>query len=129
MQGNYILSFIGFLPADDPELVLYVAIDNPKNTIQYGGTVSAPIAKNIFKSAVEILDIPESKDVIPKEYTWLDEKYLLVPDVIGLNVKDAKKELKSFKVNYIGDGETVINQTPHGNTMTKENGTVVLYIN
>jgi stage V sporulation protein D (sporulation-specific penicillin-binding protein) len=129
MQGNYILSFIGFLPADDPELVLYVAIDNPKNTIQYGGTVSAPIAKNVFKSAVEILDIPESKDVIPKEYTWLDEKYILVPDVIGLNVKDAKKELKSFKVNYIGDGETVINQTPHGNTMTKENGTVVLYIN
>ena len=129
MQGNYILSFIGFLPADNPELVLYVAIDHPHNTVQYGGTVSAPIAKNIFKSAVNILNIKPSNDVIPKEYTWMDEKYILVPDVIGLNVKDAKKELKSFKVNYIGDGETVINQTPHGNTMTKENGTVVLYIN
>lgn len=44
MVGNYILSFIGFLPADDPEIVLYVAIDNPKGVTQYGGVVAAPIA-------------------------------------------------------------------------------------
>lgn len=129
MQGNYILSFIGFMPANDPELVLYVAIDNPHNTIQYGGTVSAPIAKNIFKSAVNILDIKKSKEVIPKEYTWLDEKYLTVPDVTNLTVKDAKKLLKNFKVKYIGKGDRVIKQTPKGNTMTKELGDVVLYLN
>ena len=128
MSGNYILSFIGFMPADDPKLVLYVAIDNPKNVTQYGGTVAAPIAKNIFKSATKILDIKKSSDALPKEYTWLDEKYIIVPDVIGLNVKDAKKQLKSFNVKYIGNGDTVINQTPHGNTMTKENGYVVLYL-
>ena len=52
MDGNYILSFIGFMPANDPQLVLYVAIDHPHNVTQYGGTVAAPIAKNIFKSAV-----------------------------------------------------------------------------
>ena len=129
MQGNYILSFIGFLPADDPKLVLYVAIDHPHNVTQYGGTVSAPIAKNIFKSAVSILDIKKSKDVIPKEYSWLDEKYLLVPDVTNLTVKEAKNYLKSFKVKYVGNGTTVIKQTPKANTMTKELGNVVLYLN
>lgn len=129
MSGNYILSFIGFIPADNPKLVLYVAIDNPKNVTQYGGTVAAPIAKEIFKSAVDILNINPSKDVIPKEYTWLDQKYYLVPDVTNLTVKEAKKELKNFKVKYIGKGNTIIKQTPKANTMTKELGDVVLYLN
>ena len=129
MSGNYILSFIGFLPADDPKLVLYVAIDHPHNVTQYGGTVAAPIAKNIFKSAVSILNIKQSSDVLPKEYTWLDEKYLTVPDVTNMNIKDAKKQLKGFKIKYIGKGDNVIKQTPKGNTMTKEFGEVVLYLN
>lgn len=129
MNGNYILSFIGFIPADNPKLVLYVAIDNPKNVTQYGGTVAAPIAKEIFKSAVDILNINPSKDVFPKEYTWLEQKYYLVPDVTNLTVKEAKKELKNFKVKYIGKGNTVIKQTPKANTMTKELGDVVLYLN
>lgn len=129
MQGNYILSFIGFMPADDPKIVLYVAVDNPHNTILYGGTVAAPIAKNIFKSATSILGIKKSKDSIPKEYSWLDEKYFVVPDVINLPVKEANKLLKNFKIKYVGNGKKVINQTPHANTMTKEKGEVVLYLN
>ena len=39
MQGNYILSFFGAAPMNDPKAVVYLAIDNPKNTIQYGGSV------------------------------------------------------------------------------------------
>jgi stage V sporulation protein D (sporulation-specific penicillin-binding protein) len=40
MQGNYILSFLGAAPMNDPKAVVYLAIDNPKNTIQYGGVVT-----------------------------------------------------------------------------------------
>ena len=39
MVGNYIVSFIGFTPTDNPEVVVYVAIDYPKGITQYGGTV------------------------------------------------------------------------------------------
>ena len=56
MVGNYIVSFIGFLPADKPEYVVYVAIDYPKGVTQYGGTVSAPIAKNIMKNINYTID-------------------------------------------------------------------------
>ena len=129
MQGNYILSFIGFMPADDPEIILYVAVDHPRNTVQYGGTVSAPIAKNVFKSAAKILNIKESKDVIPKEYSWLDEKYILVPDVTNLSVKEGVSKLKGFQIKYVGDGNNIFMQSPKGNTMSKENGTVLLYLN
>ena len=52
MHGNYIVSFIGFMPANDPKVVVYLAIDNPKGVTQYGGTVSAPIVKNILEDAI-----------------------------------------------------------------------------
>lgn len=129
MDGNYILSFIGFMPANKPKIVLYVAVDHPHNTVQYGGTVAAPIAKNIFKSAISVLNIKKDLNGIEKEYTWLDEKYLLVPSVLNKSSKEAKNILKNFKIKYVGDGDMVIKQMPHANTMAKENGTIVLYLN
>ena len=46
MSGNYITSFIGFLPADDPKIVIYIAVDNAKGITQYGGTVHALLSEN-----------------------------------------------------------------------------------
>lgn len=46
MVGNYITSFIGFLPANDPKIIVYVAIDNPKGITAYGGTVHALLSEN-----------------------------------------------------------------------------------
>lgn len=46
MVGNYITSFIGFLPADDPEVIVYIAVDNAKGVTQYGGTVRALLSEN-----------------------------------------------------------------------------------
>lgn len=124
MDGNYILSFIGFMPADNPKLVVYVAIDNPKGVTQYGGTVAAPIAKNILKSAIEIFKIPKDYNGMPKEYTWLDEKYIKTPNVVGLSKSDAKKTLSKFKIEYSGNGNKVISQSPDANSYTKEGGIV-----
>lgn len=46
LPSNYIVSFIGFLPADNPQAVVYVAVDNPKGITQYGGTVHALLSEN-----------------------------------------------------------------------------------
>ena len=48
MVGNYITSFIGFMPANDPQIVVYVAVDNAKGVTQYGGTIAAPIVRTIL---------------------------------------------------------------------------------
>lgn len=127
-KSEYILSFIGFMPADDPEIVVYVAVEGAKGVVQYGGTVAAPIARNIFLSAIDILDISPSSEGIPKEYTWLDQKYVVVPDVVGMNIDDAKKELKGFKIEYSGEGDTVIYESPKAGMYAKENGTIVLML-
>ena len=50
LSGNYITSFIGFLPADDPEIIIYIAVDNAKGVTQYGGTVHALLSENKDKS-------------------------------------------------------------------------------
>ena len=129
MAGNYIVSFIGFLPADRPEYVVYVAIDNPKGITQYGGTVSAPIAKNIMKNIISIKDLKPSKDVTPRTYTWLDIKYNKLPNVTGLSLKEAKQALKGYQINVNGTGDKVIYQEPDPDTYVKENSTVKLLLN
>jgi len=128
MSGNYILSFIGFLPADDPELVVYVAVDNPKGVTQYGGTVSAPIARNVMLSAIDIFDLKPTKEVMPREYTWLDTKYVTLPNVVGKSVEEAKKILKGFKINYSGNGSTIIYQSPEADYYIPEGGEVMLML-
>ena len=128
-NSKYILSFIGFLPADNPKVIIYVALQNAKNVVQYGGVAAAPIAKNIFISAIDIFNIKPSKDVIPKEYTWLDSKYYILPEVVGKSVADAKKLLKGFKVEYSGNGDKIIYTSPKGGTYVKEGSTVVLMLN
>ena len=113
LDGNYILSFMGFLPADDPEIIVYVAVDNPKGVTQYGGVVSAPIARNVMLSAIDILEIKPSKEGMAKEYTWLDKKYSILPNVVGLDKKEAAKVLKNYQVLYSGEGDAIIYQSPN----------------
>ena len=129
MVGNYIVSFIGFLPADNPEYVVYVAVDYPKGVTQYGGTVSAPLAKNIMKNIISIKGLNPSKDVTPRTYTWLDTKYVQVPNVVGSSKEEAMKILKGFEVIYSGSGENVIYQEPDEGTYIKESGTIKIMLN
>ena len=128
MLGNYIVSFIGFTPANDPEIVVYVAIDNPKGITQYGGTVAAPIAKNILKSAIDIFKIKPDKEGMTREYTWIDTKYVLLPDVVGMNIGDAKEKLKGFKIEYSGRGNKVLYESPNPNYYVKEGSIVKLML-
>lgn len=124
MVGNYIVSFIGFTPADNPEVVVYVAIDYPKGITQYGGTVSAPVAKEILTDCINILGIEKDDDVKEKVYNWNDVKYYNVPNVVGMLKEDAIKELKNFTVTYTGSGKYVKDQSPNASSRIKQGGKV-----
>ena len=112
LVGNYITSFMGFLPADDPEVVVYIAIDNAKGVTQYGGTIAAPIAKNVLNAAISALNIEPRYDGMTKEYNYGDKRYYTVPNVIGMDTKEAVSNLKEFKVEFSGSGSKVIHQSP-----------------
>ena len=127
MVGNYILSFVGIFPADNPDYVVYVAVNNPKGVTQYGGTVAAPIAKNVLLSLIDIMGYEPTPSDKTREYTWLDEKYKYVPSVVGQDIESAKKTLKGFKIEYAGNGTKVSYQVPE-NRWIKESGIVKLYL-
>lgn len=128
LSGNYITSFIGFLPADDPQVVVYVAVDNAKGITQYGGTVAAPIAKNVLQSAIDILDIEKRENEIEREYNYFDKQYAEVPNVVGMSVKEAVQNLKKFKVEYSGNGEVVTYQSPSAGEKVYEGETIRLML-
>lgn len=128
MVGNYIVSFIGFMPANDPEIIVYVAIDNAKGTTQYGGTISAPIVKNILKDSIDILNIKKPKGASEKKYNFNDKKCVTVPNVVNLSLDEAMKNLKDFKVEYTGSGDKVTYQSPSANTRIYEGETIRLLL-
>lgn len=128
LTGNYILSFIGFLPADNPQAVVYVAIDNPKGVTQYGGTVSAPIAKSIMLDIIDELNLETSEYTLDKVYNWYDTKYEKIPDIEGLNIKDAKKLLKNFTINYSGTGTIIKKVSPSVGTILPVNSTIKILL-
>ena len=128
MVGNYIVSFIGFMPANDPRVVVYVAIDNPKGVTQYGGTVAAPVARSVLLDSIDILGIDKPEGASEKRYNYYDKKYAVVPDVVNMDISDAMKNLKPFKVEYSGTGKKVVYQTPSKDTRIYEGETVKLLL-
>ena len=128
MIGNYIVSFMGFMPANDPEIIVYVAVDNAKGITQYGGTIAAPIVRSILKDSIDILNIKKPKGASEKKYNYNEKKYLSVPNVVGLSIKEAMDTLKEFKVEYSGNGDKVIYQTPEQNTRIFEGELVKLML-
>ena len=128
LKGNYITSFIGFLPANNPKVIVYIAIDNAKGITQYGGTVAAPIAKNVLSSTIDALHIKKQTNEIEKEFNYIDKVYVKVPNVVGMSREDAASNLKSFKVEFSGDGNKVIYQTPNANTQIHEGEIVKLML-
>ena len=128
LSGNYILSFIGFMPANEPKVIVYVAVNNPKGITQYGGTVSAPIAKNVLTTAIDDLDIKPDLEGMTRKYLWYEAEYIKLPDVIGLEKKQAIKELKEFTLEYSGTGETILYMSPEPGYYLKKGGTVKLLL-
>ena len=129
LSGNYILSFIGFMPADNPEILIYVAIDNPKGVTQYGGTVSAPIAKNILLSAIDIFNIKKRESDIKRIYEVYEIQNYEVPDLIGKSLKEAKNMVyPNLQIEYVGTGEKIINQSPSPHEFIKQNSKIKIFL-
>ena len=110
-SGNgYILSFVGIAPINDPQIVLYIAMDNPKNCVQYGGTTAAPIARKILSDVLPALGIQKVTEQKEKAYVYTDVKTFDVENYIGLKKSEVKSEVYGFE--WLGEGDYVIDQLP-----------------
>ncbi|WP_028986866.1 stage V sporulation protein D [Thermicanus aegyptius] len=127
LPNNYIVSFIGVAPADDPELVAYVAVDHPQG-VQFGGVVAAPIVGRILEDALRYLNIPPRKGGIPKEYRYPDPKLIAVPDLRGMNLNQIRLSYYGMNLEVEGKGEKVISQSPAPGTKITEGEKIRVYL-
>ncbi|MFE7064367.1 stage V sporulation protein D [Sutcliffiella sp. NPDC057660] len=128
MENNHIVSFIGFAPADDPQIVVYLAIDNPKGTVQFGGVVAAPVVGNIMEESLSALGVDKRKGQIEKELQWPDVPLVEVPDLKGMSKKELVQQLITLKLDISGDGDVVVEQAPKPGTKVKEGSTIRVYM-
>lgn len=113
LVNNYIMSFMAVVPSNDPKAVLYVAIDNPKNTALLSSYTTAPIARRVLLDIIDALDIEKQDGAIEKVKQWDDPIYYVVPNVIGKTAKEATRDLYPLEVEYSGTGNKVIEQSPN----------------
>lgn len=128
LENNYILSFIGFAPADDPQIVVYVAVDNPKNAIQFGGQVAAPIVGNIIEDSMRVLGVEQRKNQLEKKVTWLDTPMIEVPNLVGLEKNEIVNQLVNLKLDISGEGDKIVKQAPDPGTKVEEGSTIRIYL-
>ncbi|WP_286076861.1 penicillin-binding transpeptidase domain-containing protein [Thomasclavelia cocleata] len=126
VDGGYILSFIGIAPIDDPEIVLYVAMDNPKNCVQYGGTTVAPIARKMLVDILPSMGIEKVSSQRQKAYTFMDTKSVKIENYIGKSKKEVSNPELKFK--FIGEGDKVIDQLPRVGEYVEAGSTVVIML-
>ena len=77
---------------------------------------------------IDALGIEKSKETLDKEEFWYDIKYTEIPNVIGLTLKEAKKQLKKLTINYSGTGEVIKVISPEPGTIVKENSTIKILL-
>ena len=126
-SGKYISSFIGFAPADDPQVIAIVLIDEPVG-IYYGGTIAAPVISELFDNIIPYLGIEE-------RYTEEEEKEykvgtFTVPDFVGKTRKEIKDLLKVYdfgEIYTLGEGDVVTEQFPLPGDTVNKNSPLVLY--
>ncbi len=120
----YIGSYVGIAPIDDPEIAVFVMLDEPAGANYYGGVISAPVGSKIMTDILPYMGYEP-------QYTAeeLEKISVSVPDVTGEEVSAAKTKINSSKLSYkvIGSGETVLKQLPEAGNSVYNGGMVILY--
>lgn len=108
-RENYIFSFLGMAPMDDPQLVVYLAVKQPKlKDDENGAQPLADIFKYVTKNSLEYLKIKPNEVKDPKKY--VKEQQTVVPDVTGKTMEEAKKAIDKAKLRPIVLGEGKVQQ-------------------
>lgn len=128
LENNYVVSFIGFAPADDPQIVVYTAVDNPKGTVQFGGTVAAPIVGNILEDSLQAMGVKPRENQIEKEKKWNDPVMITVPDLKGMSIKEIQQQMYNLKLKTSGEGSKVIQQSPKPGVKVEEGSAIRVYL-
>lgn len=120
-QGKYISSFIGTYPADNPEYLFMIMVDEPSAGAYYGSIVASPYGKEFFSQLFDYKDIP-------KDDAESVRKEVIMPNVTGMSLANALATLKTLNLfcEVDGEGTFVTNQLPPAGTICYEGETILI---
>jgi hypothetical protein len=110
--GQYVVSFIGFLPVEDPQLLCLLVVDNPRRD-KWGAAISAPAFKRVMERILCLSDGALARHRAP-EPAGGDTLEVAVPDLRGMTRQVARFQagLRGLQVRFEGAGEVVVAQSP-----------------
>lgn len=125
--SQLIASFIGFAPADDPQLVGMVILDEPSCPVKYGGVIAAPVVGGIFRDSLRYLGVKPVFE--PQNLDKLNAEEVIVPNLLNRPIAEALAILQKNRVNYrlIGKGSYVYDQVPKPGIKIKRQAKVLIY--
>ncbi|UMZ73252.1 penicillin-binding transpeptidase domain-containing protein [Natranaerofaba carboxydovora] len=128
IPDEHIASFIGFGPVEDPEILIYVAVDNPAKGPAWGGQVAAPVFRNIMEDVIEYKEIPPS--YLPEEDDRAATEEVAVPNLINLEIDEARTliEQKGLEIQFSGEGEQIYEQLPEPGTTVSPRSEITVYL-
>lgn len=126
-NGKYLSSFAGMAPADNPKYTVFVSIDEPNPSWYYAGQIAAPVGQKLFNDLFNYTEMKPNGS-----YMEVDESLkpdVIVPEVRGLSVADAKKEISDtgLTIRVEGSGDTITDINPKPGFTLKEGKEIILY--
>ncbi|MCI8501380.1 MAG: PASTA domain-containing protein [Oscillospiraceae bacterium] len=121
---SYISSFVGFAPADDPQIAVLVIVDTPRDGNIYGSVVAAPAVSEVLKQTLPYIGVEAkySEDELSK-------LEVSTPNVVDMDPMSAESKLSAAGLGSkkIGSGNKVVKQVPARGTSVSKGSTVILY--
>ena len=126
-SGKYIASILAFAPAEDPQVIALVLIDEPKGAY-YGGQVAGPVMEELLKNTLPYLNIQQRFN--PEEQAEEGVAPVVLPDLRGQSKEDAKKVLEDLALgfNITGNGDTVTDQFPMPGDLVNQGQNILLHV-
>lgn len=120
----YIGSYVGVAPMNNPDISVFVMLDEPMSGRYYGGTISAPVGAKIMKDILPYLG--HNPQYSEEELAKIS---ISVPSVVGADIATARDTMSAQKISYkiVGNGAKVVKQLPEAGTKVYNGGTVILY--
>ena len=117
---KYISSMVALAPVENPQITVFIAVDEPSNGSYYGGEVAAPLMKELFEEVFKYMDSPLAKE------RFSIYKNVIIPDVRGKSIEEAKEILKEndLEAEVKGNGKTIVSMDSYPGSTVKEGTTI-----
>ncbi|MDW7668507.1 MAG: penicillin-binding transpeptidase domain-containing protein [Bacillota bacterium] len=131
VDGKYITSFVGVAPTYDPEILVLMSIDEPKESY-YASTIVAPLIGEIIENTMQYLNVEPKYD--EEELEKIEKSYVVVPELEGLTIKEASEILTKLGLKHnvtmeISEDTIVKKQYPDYGTEILQNSMITLILN